>query len=61
MKRVLCDAVVDKNMFGGFIVGVTGQGEHKGVDRSYVINRETEDEAAREGIRRFVEEMGGDQ
>jgi len=60
MKRVLCDATVDPCEIGSFTVTVTGAGDHAGTIRVYTMRKSTEDAAAREGIRRFVEEMGGD-
>lgn len=67
MKRVFCDAVVDRvGEDGGgqnmsYLVTVDGRMEHQGTQRVYALNAETDDEAAKVGIRRFVEEMGGDQ
>lgn len=66
MKRVLCDAVVDRvgedngGQFASYLVTVDGRMDHAGKQRVYALNAETEDEAAKTGIRRFVEEMGGD-
>ena len=60
MKRVLCDATVDQCETGSFTGTVTGKGEHDGVSRVYTMRHFDEDVAAREGIRRFVEELGGD-
>lgn len=60
MKRVLCDATVDPCDIGSFTVTVTGRGDHEGAVRVYTMRRVSEDSAAREGIRKFVEEMGGD-
>ncbi len=66
MKRVLCDAVVDPlkpdegGQFANFLVTVSGRGEHDGVSRVYIMREQVEDEAAKEAIRQFVEEMGGD-
>ena len=60
MKRVLCDATVDSCEIGSFTVIVTGKGEHDGVNRVYTMRSGSEDSAAREGIRKFVEELGGD-
>lgn len=60
MKRVLCDATVDPCDIGSFTVTVTGRGDHEGTVRVYTMRRVSEDSAAREGIRKFVEEMGGD-
>jgi hypothetical protein len=61
MKRVLCDATVDRLPTGGFQVTVQGRGDHEGNVRVYGIRKPSEDSAAREGISRFVTEMGGDQ
>lgn len=67
MKRVLCNAVVDSlglddgGQHHGWRVVVTGTGDHSGQSRVYEIREETQDDAAMEGIRRFVEEHGGDQ
>jgi hypothetical protein len=60
MKRVLCDAVVDRLDIGGFQVTVEGRGDHAGTVRVYTIKTITEDAAARDGIRRFVDEMEGE-
>jgi hypothetical protein len=60
MKRVLCNATVEPSEIGSFIVRVTGCGEHEGMSRVYTMRKKTEDGAAQEGIRRFVQEMGGD-
>lgn len=60
MKRVLCDATVDPCEIGSFTVTVTGKGEHDGVTRVYTVQSGSEDVAAHKGIRRFVEELGGD-
>lgn len=60
MKRVLCDATADKVEGGGFLVTVTGVGEHADTVRNYTIEADEEGPAAREGIARFVREMGGD-
>jgi len=60
MKRVLCDATVDPCEIGSFTVTVTGRDGHAGIVRVYTMRKVSEDAAAREGIRRFVEEMGGD-
>jgi hypothetical protein len=45
---------------GEFSVTVTGVDHHDGVIRVYHIEKDSEDDAAREGIRLFVEEMGGE-
>ncbi len=60
MKRVLCDATVDRMGPKQFQVTVQGRGSHVGIFRVYTIKKPSEDAAAREGIRLFVEEMGGD-
>jgi len=60
MKRVLCDATVDPRDIGSFTVTVTGRGEHEGIVREYTLWHLTEDAAAREGIQKFVKELGGD-
>lgn len=60
MKRVLCDATVDPMADGEFLVIVTGTGDHDGVRRWYHIEKDSEDAAAKEGLRLFVLEMGGD-
>jgi len=58
MKRVLCDATVDRLGPSQFQVTVQGQGDHEGIFRVYVIKKMAEDNAARAGIDRFVAEMG---
>lgn len=60
MNRVLCDAVVDRLGPDRFQVTVTGREAHEGNVKVYTIKKKTEDNAAREGISRFVAEMGGD-
>lgn len=60
MKRVLCDATVDRLGPRRFQVTVTGVGDHAGNVKVYTVTATTEDVAAREGIKRFVREMGGD-
>jgi len=60
MKRVLCDATVDPCEIGSFTVTVTGKGDHAGTVRVYTLRRVSENVAARDGIRNFVQEMGGD-
>lgn len=60
MKRVLCDAIVDWLGPDEYQVTVSGAGDHAGNVKVYTIKKKTEDNAAREGIRRFVAEMGGD-
>ena len=60
MKRVLCDATVDRVGPDEYQVTVTGAGDHVGNVKVYTIRKKTEDNAAREGISRFVAEMGGD-
>jgi hypothetical protein len=60
MKRVLCDATVDRLGPKEFQVTVQGRGDHEGQFRVYTVKKLTEDYAAREGIRRFVADMGGD-
>jgi hypothetical protein len=60
MKRVLCDATVDRIGPNQFQVTVQGREGHEGNFRVYTIKKQTEDSAAREGISRFVAEMGGD-
>jgi hypothetical protein len=62
MKRVLCDATVDRCETGSLVVTVTvtGRGEHEGIVRDYTLWHLTEDAAAREGIQKFVKELGGD-
>ena len=63
MKRVLCNVVVDHlgdddgGQNRGFRVTAVGSGEHTGITRSYILQEETEQDAAMEGIRRFVEEF----
>lgn len=63
MKRVLCDATVEMigkdngGQFASYMVTVDGRADHQGQQRTYAMNAETEDEAARMGITRFVEEM----
>lgn len=62
MRRVLCTATVDLRIGGGFIVdvrgGFQGDGPEKEQARTYHMpEAETEDGAAQEGIRRFVEEL----
>ena len=67
MKRVLCNATVDSlgmdagGQTRGWRVVVTGVGDHSGQSRVYEIKDETEGDAAMEGIRRFVDELGGNQ
>lgn len=61
MQRVLCDAVVDRLGPKRFQVTVTGAGLHAFIVRVYTVRATTEDVAAREGIKRFVREMGGDE
>lgn len=58
MKRVLCNAIVDPLPDGSFSVTVTGQGHHDGVMRVYTIKGADEDAAAKDGLSRFVEEIG---
>lgn len=60
MKRVLCDAVVDHAGLASYVVTVRGRENHEGTERVYKIKANTEDQAAREGIKRFVEDMGGE-
>jgi hypothetical protein len=62
MKRVLCDATIDRCETGSLVVTVTvtGRGEHEGIVRVYDAWNPNDDDAAREGIRRFVKELGGD-
>lgn len=60
MNRVLCDATVDRLGGNEYQVTVQGRDAHEGNVRVYTIKKLTEDNAAREGIRRFVMEMGGD-
>jgi hypothetical protein len=60
MKRVLCNAVIDPMSDGEFAVTVTGVGHHDGVTRVYHIEKDNEDDAAKEGIRLFVEEIGAE-
>jgi hypothetical protein len=60
MKRVLCNAFINPMSDGEFSVTVTGVDHHDGVIRVYHIEKDSEDDAAREGIRLFVEEMGGE-
>ena len=59
MKRVLCNAVVMPEQDGEdeYEVTVIGSGDQDGVERMYTIERNTQKDAAMEGIRRFVEEM----
>lgn len=65
MNRVLCDATVEMagSDLGGqnekFMVTVKGRMDHDGIERTYVVSAQTQDEAARDGIKRFVDEMGG--
>lgn len=67
MKRVLCNAVVDSlgmddgGQNRGWRVTVVGTGDHSGITSTYEIRDETEDAAAMEGIRMFVEANGGQQ
>jgi len=62
MKRVLCDATVDRCVTGSLVVTVTvtGRGEHEGIVRVYDAWTPNDDDAAREGIQKFVKELGGD-
>lgn len=62
MKRVLCNATVDRCETGSLVVTVTvtGKGEHEGIVRVYEVWHPTDDAAAREGIQKFVEEMGAE-
>jgi hypothetical protein len=60
MKRVLCDATVDPCEIGSFTVTVNGRGDHEGEVRTYIMRKADEGAAAQEGLRRFVEEMGGE-
>jgi hypothetical protein len=60
MKRVLCNAIVDRCEIGSFTVTVSGRDDHAGIVRVYTMRKASEDAAAQEGMRRFVEEMGGD-
>lgn len=60
MRRVLCDATVDRLGPKEFQVTVEGRADHAGNVKVYRILKHSEDNAAREGIRRFVAEMGGD-
>lgn len=59
MKRVLCNAVVmpDRDGEDEYEVTVIGAEDHDGVERLYTIERNTQKDAAMEGIRRFVEEF----
>ena len=62
MRRVLCDAIVDlvagpkKNGENTFKVEVWGKEPHD-FRRHYTIPAKSDNLAAQEGIRRFVEEM----
>ncbi len=60
MKRVLCDATVDWLGPNRYQVTVQGRGDHEGNVKVYTIKKQTEGNAAREGINMFVAEMGGD-
>lgn len=60
MKRVLCDATVDRLGPKRFQVTVQGRGDHEGNVKVYTLEKPNEDSAARAGIDRFVLEMGGD-
>lgn len=60
MKRVLCDATVDRLGPKTFQVTLQGRGDHEGNVKVYTVNATTEDVAARDGIKRFVREMDGD-
>ena len=63
MKRVLCNVVVDHlgeddgGQNRGFRVNAVGTGEHSGITRCYILQEETEQDAAMEGMRLFVEEF----
>jgi hypothetical protein len=59
MKRVLCKAVVTPDVDGEeeYEVTVIGAGDHDGVERMYDIKKNTQKDAAMEGIRLFVEEF----
>jgi hypothetical protein len=60
MKRVLCNATVDRTD-ENIVVTVVGSGDDTGKTSSYLFPpEETEDSAAMESIRRFVSENGGD-
>lgn len=60
MKRVLCNATVDR-ADDGIRVTVNGIGDHTGITKTYGFPpEETEDSAAMEAIRRFVADNGGD-
>lgn len=61
MRRVLCEAIVDPCEIGSFTVTVTGRGHDEGTIRVYTMRSVSEDSAAKEGIRRFVEELEGEQ
>jgi len=63
MKRILCSAIVDemnvtniKNGLKQFMVEVWGE-EPFDYRRLYTIDAKSDNNAAQEGIRRFVEEM----
>lgn len=59
MRRVLCNAVVMPERDGEeeYEVTVIGVGHDDGVERMYTIEKNTQKDAAMEGIRLFVEEM----
>lgn len=60
MKRVLCNATIEEFPDGSLEVTVEGVGDFYGNMRVYHLDERDPDRAAREGIRKFVEEMGGD-
>lgn len=61
MKRVLCNATVERNHID-IKVNVTGTGDHAGKVAEYRVPLfKTDDDAAMESIRKFVSEHGGDQ
>lgn len=60
MGRALCNATVEPLPDKGFRVLVTGRQDHSGIERVYDMPEvDTQDDAAMEGIRRFVEEFDG--
>lgn len=61
MKRVLCNATLNRGDEMKIVVTVTGTGDHTGITKTYEYpSEETEDSAAMESIRKFVVENGGD-
>ena len=62
MKRVLCNATVDRCETGSLVVTVTvtGKGEHEGIVRVYEVWHPNDDTAAHESMQKFVEEIGGE-